>query len=68
MFGHRPRLPVDFVFPTIGSNEAPNTEASAKHVDVYVASVWIDWGLPYGRCKPNLQQKHTDRNGAMTEK
>ena len=40
MFGHRPRLPVDFVFPTIGSNEAPMREASVKHVDVYVGSVW----------------------------
>ena len=39
MFGCRPRLPVDFVFPTVGSNEAPTREASAKHVDVYVASV-----------------------------
>ena len=29
-----------FVFPTIGSNEAPTREASTKHVDVYVASIW----------------------------
>ena len=40
MFGHRPRLPVNSVFPSFGSNEAPMREASAKHVDVYVASVW----------------------------
>ena len=40
MFRHRPRLPVNFVFPTIGSNKAPMREASAKHVDVYVASIW----------------------------
>ena len=40
MFRHRPRLLVNFVFPNIGSNEAPMREASAKHVDVYVASVW----------------------------
>ena len=40
MFGCRPRLPFDFVFPTIGSNEAPTREVSAKHVDVYIASVW----------------------------
>ena len=40
MFGHRPRFPVDFFFPTIDSNEAPMREASAKHVDVYIASVW----------------------------
>ena len=40
MFRCRPRLQINFVFPTIGSNEAPMREASAKHVDVYVASVW----------------------------
>ena len=39
MFGQWPRLQVYFVFPTIGSNEAPTREASAKSVDVYVASV-----------------------------
>ena len=30
---------VDFVFPTVGSNEAPTRKAFAKHVDMYVASV-----------------------------
>ena len=39
MFGQWPRLPVDFVFPTIGSNEAPMREASARNVNVYIASV-----------------------------
>ena len=39
MFGGWPRLPVDFVFPTIGSNEAPMREASTRSVDMYVASV-----------------------------
>ena len=39
MFGRQPRLPVDFVFPTIGSNEAPMREASARSVHVYVAYV-----------------------------
>ena len=39
MFGRWPRLPVDFVFPTIGSNEAPTGEVSAKCVDMYVASM-----------------------------
>ena len=39
MFGQGPRLLVNFVFPTIGSNEAPMKEASARNVDVYVASV-----------------------------
>ena len=40
MFGQWPRLLDDFVFPTVGSNEAPMREASAKHVDMYVASIW----------------------------
>ena len=39
MFGQRPRLLVDFVFPTIGSNEAPTREASTRKVDTYIASV-----------------------------
>ena len=40
MFRQQPRLLVDFVFPTVGSSEAPMTEASVKHVDKYIASVW----------------------------
>ena len=40
MFGWQPRLLVNFVFPTIGSSEAPMREASIKHVDEYIASVW----------------------------
>ena len=39
MFGQWPRLPVDFVFPTIGSSEAPMRETSARKVDIYIASV-----------------------------
>ena len=39
MFRWWPRLPVDFVFLTIGSNEAPMREASTKYVNMYVASV-----------------------------
>ena len=39
MFGWWPRLLVDFVFPTIGGNEAPTREASTRSVDMYVASV-----------------------------
>ena len=40
MFGQQPWLPVDFVFPTIGSNEAPMRKASTKHVDAYIDSMW----------------------------
>ena len=39
MFGRWPRLPVNFIFPTIGSSEAPMREASTRNVDVYIASV-----------------------------
>ena len=40
MFRWWPRLSVDFYFPTVGSSEAHTREASAKHVDEYIASVW----------------------------
>ena len=39
MFGQWPRLPVNFIFPTIGSNKAPMREASTRKVNTYIASV-----------------------------
>ena len=39
MFGHRPRLLVNFYFPTLRSTEVPKWGASTKHVDEYVATV-----------------------------
>ena len=51
MFRCRPRLQVNFVFPTIGSNKAPTREASAKHLDVYVASIW-------DRLRTTIQEAH----------
>ena len=39
MFGCRPRLQVNFYFPTFRSAEAPTRDTSAKHVEVYVATV-----------------------------
>ena len=39
MFEWWPRLLVNFIFPTIGSNVPPTREASARSVDMYVASV-----------------------------
>ena len=38
MFGCRPRLLVDFYFPTFRSTEVPMRGTSAKHVDEYVAT------------------------------
>ena len=39
MLGWQPKLLVNFIYPTIGSNKAPMREASAKSVGMYVASV-----------------------------
>ena len=38
MFRCRPRLPVNFYFPTLRSAEVPKRDASAKHVDEYIAT------------------------------
>ena len=40
MFWYRPRLLVNFYFPTFRSAEIPMRGASARHVDEYVATVW----------------------------
>ena len=40
MFGHRPRLLVDFYFLTFRGTEVPRRGASPKHVDKYVAAVY----------------------------
>ena len=39
MFGRQPRLPVNFIFPTVGSIKAPTREASTRKLDTYIASV-----------------------------
>ena len=39
MFRHRPRLPVNFYFPTLRSAEVPRRGTSAWHVDKYIATV-----------------------------
>ena len=33
-------LPVNFFFPTVDRNKASMRQASAKHVDEYIASIW----------------------------
>ena len=68
MFGQWSRLPIDFVFPTVDSNEAPMTEASARSVDVYVASVRDRLRSALWRYRPNQPWKHANRNGTITEK
>ena len=75
MFGWWPRLPVDFAFPTIGSNDAPMREASARSVDVYVASVrdWLRSTLQEAQAKltaeAHWQKRYYNRNiGTMNLK
>ena len=40
IFGWRPRLPINFYFPTVGRTKAPTKEASVKHLDESLASIW----------------------------
>ena len=69
MFWQWPRLPVNFIFPTIGSSEAPMREASTRKVDTYIASVrdWLRSALREAH-KPNRLQRHADKSGTTTEK
>ena len=42
MFGCRPRLPIDFYFPTWRRAEVSKCGTSIRHVDEYIATAW-DW-------------------------
>ena len=68
MFGHRPRLPVDFYFPTFRSVEVPRRGTSAKHVDEYVAAVQDQLRAVLQEAQIQLMAEAYDRNGTMTEK
>ena len=75
MFGWRPRLPVDFYFPTLGSTEAPTREVSTKHVGEYIASIWDRLRTVLWEAQPQLmaeacwQKWYYDRKiGAMNLK
>ena len=68
MFGHRPRLPVDFYFPTLRSTEVSKRGASAKHVDEYIATVqdWLRATLQEAKAQSTAGLK--DKNGTTTGK
>ena len=68
MFGQWPRLPVNFIFPTVGSSEAPTREASTRKVDTYVASVRDQLRSALREAQAQSMQKHANRSGTMTEK
>ena len=57
MFGRWPRLLVDSVFPTIGSNEPP-WERPLLGVWMWMQLLWeIDWGVSCRRHRPNQPWK-----------
>ena len=68
MFGCRPRLLVDFYFPTFRSTEAPMRGTSTKCVDKSWLLFMTDWGPPSGKLRPSQWQKPNDRNGTMTKR
>ena len=75
MFGWRPRLPVNFYFPTFRSAEAPMREAFTKHVDKYLATVqdWLRTALweaqPQSTAEAHQQKQYYDRKiGTMNLK
>ena len=68
MFGQRPRLPVDFYFPTFRSTEVPMRGTSARCVDKYVTTVHDQLRPPFGKLRPSQQQKPNDRNGTTTKR
>ena len=39
MFGQRPRLPVDFIFPTVGSNETPRERPLSDRGTSFTSSI-----------------------------
>ena len=61
MFGQSLRLLVNFYFPTIGSTETPMREASAKHVDKYIASI-------QDRLRTTLQEVQTQSTEVHQQK
>ena len=68
MFRCRPRVLVDFVFPTIGSNEAPMREVSAKCVDVYITSIWDRLRTALWEVQAQLMEKGCRQKGYYNRK
>ena len=66
MFRWRPRLPVNFYFPTFRIAEAPMRKVPAKHVDEYIASVQDQLRTALQEAQANWRQKCTNKNGTMT--
>ena len=62
MFGRWPRLPVDFIFPTVGSSEAPMREASTRESG-YLCSICE---RPIEDC-PEGGTGPIDHRGTLTE-
>ena len=68
IFGHRPRLPVNFYFPTFRSTEAPSRGTSTKHVDEYVATVHDRLRAALWKLRPSQWQKPSDKKWYYDQK
>ena len=66
MFRWRPRLAVNFYFPTFRSAEAPMREASAKCVDEYVATVQVQLRTALWEAQAQSMAEARRQNGTMT--
>ena len=69
MLGWRPRLLVDFYFPTFRSAKRPPQERPLPNVWM---NMWLlfmtNWGPPFRRLRPNWQLKPSEKNGTMTRR
>ena len=61
-------LPVNFFFPTFDSSKAPMREASAKHVDKYLASIWDRLRKTLQEAQAQSTAEASWQNGTMTER
>ena len=68
MFGWRPRLLVDFYFPTVGSTKAPMREASTKCVDEYVVSIQDRLRTALQEVQAQLMAEACQQNSTTTER
>ena len=66
MFGWRPRLPVNFYFPTFRSAEATTREVSTKCVDKYIATVWDQFWTTLCEAQAQTTAEACWKNGTKT--
>ena len=68
MFGCRPRLPVNFYFPTFMSAETPMRGTPAKCVDEYMATVHDQFRATLWEAQAQSMAEPNERNGTTTKR